>query len=83
MKNKQKSQSTLHYAPDADILWWEVTKEPIDYAEEIGNVVVHFTKKHTPVLIEVLEATKFLQASKYLVSGKKRAVMFEQQRVAA
>ncbi len=49
------------YEPEADILMWEVSSAPIDYAQESGNVVVHFDKKNQPVLIEILEAQKFFQ----------------------
>ncbi|OGI59871.1 hypothetical protein A2814_01785 [Candidatus Nomurabacteria bacterium RIFCSPHIGHO2_01_FULL_38_19] len=37
----------------------EVSNKPIDYAKEIGNVVVHFTKKDKPVFFEILDASKF------------------------
>jgi len=37
----------LSYEPEADVLAWEVTKQPIDYAEEVGNVVIHYSKKHS------------------------------------
>ncbi|MDO8436357.1 MAG: DUF2283 domain-containing protein [bacterium] len=65
MKNKNKVK--LSYEPEADVLMWEITDKPIDYAKEIGNVIVHFTKNNTPVLIEILEASKFLTGVKNLV----------------
>ncbi len=58
----------LSYEPEADVLAWEVTKQPIDYAEEVGNVVIHYSKKNTPVLMEILEASKFLSKAKKLVN---------------
>lgn len=58
MKNKKLK---LSYEPEADVLTYEITNQPIDYAKEIGNVVVHFTKNNIPVLIEILEATKFVK----------------------
>ena len=66
MKNKAK----ISYEPEADVLMWEIANKPIDYAKEIGNVVVHFTKNNIPVLIEVLEASKFLARTKSLIEGK-------------
>lgn len=39
---------------------YEVSSEPIDYAEETGSVVVHFTKEGKPVLLEIMDASKFL-----------------------
>jgi len=59
MKNKNVK---IKYDPESDVLNWEVSKSAkIDYASEMGNVIVHFTKNHIPVLIEVLEASKFLK----------------------
>ncbi len=39
---------------------YEISDEPIDYAEEVGNIIVHFTKEGRPVLLEVLDASEFL-----------------------
>ena len=65
MKNKNKTK--ISYEPEADVLTWEITNQPIDYAKEVGNVVVHFTENNIPVLIEILEASKFLSRVKNLV----------------
>jgi len=65
MDNKNKPK--ISYEPEADVLTMEITGKPIDYAKEIGDVVVHFTKDNTPVLIEILEASKFLIKAKSLV----------------
>lgn len=65
MKNKNKVK--ISYEPEADVLMWEVSDKPIDSAKEIGNVIVHFTKKNIPVLIEVLEASRFLIQAKHLI----------------
>lgn len=48
------------YDKDVDILTYEVSDEPIDYAEEMDSVIVHFTKGGKPVLLEVLNASDFL-----------------------
>ncbi|MBI3589059.1 MAG: DUF2283 domain-containing protein [Candidatus Liptonbacteria bacterium] len=66
MKNKNKAK--ISYEPEADVLTWEITNQPIDSAKEIGNIVVHFTKKNVPVLIEILEASQFLSKAKDLIS---------------
>lgn len=60
----------ISYEPEADVLTWEITGKPIDYAKEIGNIVVHFTKNNTPVLIEILEAARFLKQAQGIL-GKK------------
>ena len=56
-KNNKKNKIT--YESEADVLTVEASNKPIDYAMEIGNVVVHFTKKDEPVLFEILDASKF------------------------
>ena len=67
MKNNN-SQPKINYEPEADVLTYEITNQPIDYAKEIGNIFVHFTKNNMPVLIEILEATKFLKKAERLTS---------------
>ena len=69
MNNKNKVK--ISYEPEADVLTWEITDKPIDFAKEVGNVVVHFTKNNMPVLIEILEASKFLAKAKSLVQKDK------------
>ena len=61
----------LKYEPEADVLSWELMKEPIEYATEIGNFVVHFSKSNEPVFIEVLQAKEFMRKAEMTV-GKKR-----------
>ena len=50
----------VDYSREEDILMYEVSDEPIDYAEEMDSVIVHFTKSGKPVLLEVLDASRFL-----------------------
>ncbi|MDP3741477.1 MAG: DUF2283 domain-containing protein [bacterium] len=66
MKNNTKMER-ISYEPEADVLTLEITDQAIDHAKEIGNVVVHFTKRNTPVLVEILEATKFLTKAQGLL----------------
>ena len=69
LNNKKKLN--VSYEPEADVLSWEVSREPIDYAQEAGNMVVHFSKKNVPVYIELLEASKFFnQTEKLMVVHK-------------
>ena len=72
MKNKNRVK--ISYEPEADVLMWEITDKPIDYAKEIGDVVIHFTKNNIPVLIEILEASKFLARVKNLVQKDKISI---------
>lgn len=64
---RTKPRAKISYEPEADVLTWEITDKPIDFAREIGNVVVHFTKQNVPVLIEILEASIFVKKAKQLV----------------
>ena len=57
VKNNKKNK--ISYEPEADVLTVEASSGPIDYAMEMGNVVVHFTKKNKPVLFEILNASNF------------------------
>ena len=66
MKNK-KQKTKVTYEPEADVLMWELSGQAIDFAEEVGNVIVHFTKSKKPVLVEILEASKFLASAERLV----------------
>jgi uncharacterized protein YuzE len=50
----------VSYNREQDILMYEISDEPIDYAEEVGDIIVHFTKKGKPVLLEILDASEFL-----------------------
>jgi hypothetical protein len=57
---KGKILMKVEYSREEDILMYEVSDEPIDYAEEMESVIVHFTKSGKPVLLEILDASKFL-----------------------
>jgi len=67
MKNNKPK---IKYDPDADVLSLELSKKgKINYASEIGNFVVHFTKDNQPVALEVLEASKFFNQSKKIIKS--------------
>lgn len=76
---KIKNRLKILYEPEADVLAWEVSNQPIDYAREIGNIVVHFTKNNIPVLVEILEASKFLFKAESLL--EKSGIVFERMPV--
>ena len=50
----------IRYSKDVDILLIELSDKPIDYAEEEGNLIIHFSKDGEPVLIEILDAKEFV-----------------------
>ncbi len=68
-----EKKTKISYEPEADVLMLEKGTEPIEYAEEIGNFIVHFTKKNTPVIIEILEASKFLNKAGKMMFQKNGA----------
>lgn len=49
------------YDPESNILAIKITNKSYDYAEEMGDFVVHFDKKNKPVYIEILNANKFIK----------------------
>lgn len=53
----------INYEPEADVLRVEMASGSIDFATEVDNIVVHFSKKGVPLYLEILEATKFLKQS--------------------
>ena len=63
MKREQKNIK-IKYDPESDVLSWEISKKPIDNAVEMGNMIVHFSPENTPVLVEILDAKKFLTLSR-------------------
>ena len=73
IKNSEKIK--MSYEPEADVLRIEASKRPIDYAKEMGNVVVHFSPDGTPVYFEILEATKFLKKASGLLNSNQRKIL--------
>ena len=50
----------IRYSKDVDALLLELSQEKIDYAEESGQLIVHFSSKGEPVLLEILNARDFI-----------------------
>ncbi|MFH1225687.1 MAG: DUF2283 domain-containing protein [bacterium] len=66
----------MQYDAEANILSWELTKDQIDHAIELGNFIVHLSKTKKPVLIEILNASKFVgQMDKIKLEGIKKQIM--------
>lgn len=53
----------MAYSKDVDILLVKVADEPIDYAEDSGKLIVHFSQDGKPVLIEIQDAKEFVLES--------------------
>ena len=54
MAERNKQKVLISYEPEADILRWEMSDEPIDHAEEVGNLIAHFSKKIRPFILKYL-----------------------------
>ena len=50
----------MTYDPQVDVLLVEVSKRAIDHAQEMGPMIVHFTKDDAPVALEILDASRFV-----------------------
>lgn len=61
MRSKIKNNTKMIYEPEDDVLNIWLSKKPIDYAEQTGDIIVHFTKNNEAVYIEVLDASKLLK----------------------
>ncbi|NMG83381.1 MAG: DUF2283 domain-containing protein [Methanosarcinales archaeon] len=56
----------ISYNRKDDILIYEVGEGKIDYAEEMGPIIVHFDKEGKPLLLEILDASEFItQTTKF------------------
>jgi uncharacterized protein YuzE len=53
----------ISYDREDDIMLLEVSAEQIDFAEEMGPIIVHFNKGRKPVLLEILDASEFIAAA--------------------
>jgi uncharacterized protein YuzE len=51
----------IKYDSDADVLTVVVADEgKLSYAEEVGDLVVHFDEKGKPLFMEILKASKII-----------------------
>lgn len=49
------------YEREDDVLNIWLSGRKIDYGEQTGDIIVHFTEDEEPVYIEILDASKFLK----------------------
>lgn len=49
------------YEKEDDVLNIWFSEDKIDYAEQNGDIIAHFTEDNDPVYIEILDAAKFLK----------------------
>jgi uncharacterized protein YuzE len=50
----------MQYDPDANIISWEIAKGKISHAREFGNFIIHLSESGKPILVEILDASKFI-----------------------
>ncbi len=60
----------VKYYKDADLLSLRVSKKPYFDATRNGDLVVHYTRDGQPVLVEILNAAKFLKEAGKSLSKK-------------
>ncbi|HHW43247.1 MAG TPA: DUF2283 domain-containing protein [Desulfotomaculum sp.] len=65
----------IRYSKDVDALLIELSDKTIDYAEDTGQIIVHFSKDGEPVLIEILDAKDFLLRSFSTVVTEQEAAL--------
>jgi len=69
-------QVYMQYDAETNILSWEITKDPINHCLELGNFIIHLSKAKKPVLIEILNASKFVgQTDKIKLDGIKKQIV--------
>ncbi|MHB9128497.1 MAG: DUF2283 domain-containing protein [Candidatus Humimicrobiaceae bacterium] len=66
----------IKYSKDEDILLLEISDERIDYAEEEGPLIIHYSAGHKPVLIEILEASMVLSSVIETKAKRKNNMLF-------
>jgi len=59
------------YDPEANIICWQIAKGKISHVHEVGNLIIHVSAGNKPLLIEVLDASKFVAQFNNLKKLKK------------
>ncbi|MDP2709340.1 MAG: DUF2283 domain-containing protein [bacterium] len=66
----------MRYDLEANIISCELAKDPIDHVIELGNFIIHLSKVKKPVLIEIMNASKFIgKMDKLKLEGIKKQAM--------
>ncbi|PIP33432.1 hypothetical protein COX69_01640 [Candidatus Falkowbacteria bacterium CG_4_10_14_0_2_um_filter_48_10] len=50
----------MYYDPEANIIAWEIAQGEISHVREFGNFIIHVSKAEKPILVEILDASKFV-----------------------
>jgi uncharacterized protein YuzE len=60
LSGKEGGDMKVRYDRETDITILELSGEKVDHAEEMENIIVHFTEDDRPVLLEILNSSEFL-----------------------
>lgn len=66
----------IRYEPEDDVMMIEFNKQPIDYAEQTGDLIMHFSPKGEAVLLEILNASTFLKETSRALPPSVRHAVF-------
>ena len=66
----------MHYEPEANIISWELADGKISHTREFGNFLIHLSPAGKPVLIEILDASKFIGQFDKIKATKINAVFY-------
>ena len=62
----------FRYDKEDDILMVWFDNKKVNYAEQTRNVIMHFSKDNKPVLMEILESSRFLKQPSQVLPQKVR-----------
>ncbi len=69
----------MQYDAETNIMCLEIAKGKISHVHEVGNFLIHVTKNEKPVLIEILDASKFIgQIDKFKIQNLKKIIPVNQ-----
>lgn len=66
------------YYEDADLLSLRISNTPYKYARQDGDVIVHYSDNKEPVLIEIVNAAKFLKNTTKMLSKRLQQEIFSE-----
>lgn len=49
------------YDAESNLISWEIAKGKISHTREFGNFILHLSDAGKPILIEILDASKFVK----------------------
>ena len=65
----------MFYDTETNIISWKIAEGSIDHVREVGNFLIHVSKNEKPILIEILDASKFVgQFDKFKLNDLKKIV---------